>query len=296
MKKLTILFAIQFFTSFLLIVYEGKAFSQNITITTDSVIQTSPCAGSNIYIPFTVSGGPLSFTNVFTAELSDPIGSFSSPTNIGTLPYWNSALIVATIPINTTFGLYKVRVIASHPAITGTISPNSILVAHIAQLATVSIQPKDTICEGDSVTLKAVVPGQTYSWSTGETTRSINVHQSGVYTLTLTDNLGCQTNSDPQRITVETCTGIYNNGNINSLTIFPIPGNERITIEMYLLNSVPSKIILRNITGNILFISENKLSIGQYGQQIDISTFAEGIYFLEINIGEEKIVRKVIKN
>lgn len=55
----------------------------------------------------------------------------------------------------------------------------------------VNISPSGatTFCKGDSVTLTATL-GSTYSWSTGETTRAINVKSSGTYSVTVTNSLG----------------------------------------------------------------------------------------------------------
>ncbi len=48
-----------------------------------------------------------------------------------------------------------------------------------------------TICFGNSITLDAGIAGQTYVWSTGATTQSINVTNSGTYSVTVTNISGC---------------------------------------------------------------------------------------------------------
>ncbi|MFT4981011.1 MAG: hypothetical protein ACI9UR_000858, partial [Bacteroidia bacterium] len=58
-----------------------------------------------------------------------------------------------------------------------------------------------TFCDGDSVVLSAA-PGNTYLWSTGETTESITVYTSGVYTVNMITNDGCEGDSDPTSVTV----------------------------------------------------------------------------------------------
>ncbi|HEY6161034.1 MAG TPA: hypothetical protein VI112_07420, partial [Bacteroidia bacterium] len=64
-----------------------------LTITCDTVIQTSTCAGGNVIVPFTVTGGTFSFGNVFKAQLSNAFGSFAAPVNIGQLPWISSGII-----------------------------------------------------------------------------------------------------------------------------------------------------------------------------------------------------------
>ena len=97
-----------------------------ISIQTGNV-SSSICKGSIISVPFNCSG-TLNNSNVFTAQLSNSSGSFSSPLNIGTLSATSSGTIQAVIPANTAAGsAYKIRVVASDPAIIG--SPTTNLIA-----------------------------------------------------------------------------------------------------------------------------------------------------------------------
>lgn len=58
------------------------------------------------------------FNNVYTAQLSDATGSFSSPTTIGTRTANTAAAISCTIPA-VPFGTgYRIRIIASNPSVT----------------------------------------------------------------------------------------------------------------------------------------------------------------------------------
>ncbi|NVO20891.1 MAG: T9SS type A sorting domain-containing protein [Bacteroidetes bacterium] len=79
---------------------------------------------------FTSASGSISFThgsfnsgNIFTAQLSDNTGSFSTPTNIGTASYLATTMNI-TIPANTLTGTnsYKIRVVGSDPVVTGSVS------------------------------------------------------------------------------------------------------------------------------------------------------------------------------
>lgn len=54
-----------------------------------------------------------------------------------------------------------------------------------------------TICQGNSVALNASA-GFTYLWSTSETTQSIVVSTSGIYSVTVTDGNGCTSNRSVQ--------------------------------------------------------------------------------------------------
>lgn len=261
------------------------------TVTADSIIQTSPCAGSNIYIPYTVSGGNFNFGNVFTAQLSDNMGSFSNPTNIGSLPYWSSGLIIGTIPLTTPFGIfYKIRIVATTPADTSPPSPNNVIVTTVAQIATVVVNPNDTVCNGDSATLTVITPAQDYVWSIGETTQSIDVSQSGVYTVTVTDMLGCKTVSDPITITIQNCMSVQNIFSSNVIKIYPNPFSEKVTLQIINRQIMNYKFVIFDMLGNIVFQSE--INPAQSGTKTEIQrgTLQAGIFFYKI-VGRGEIIQ-----
>src|SRR6266536_286181 len=64
------------------------------------------------------------------------------------------------------------------------------------------------ICSVDNVTLaSSAATGNT--WSTGETTQSINVHTSGSYSVTVTNSEGCTAQSDPVQVSITQATTYY---------------------------------------------------------------------------------------
>ncbi len=61
----------------------------------------------------------------------------------------------------------------------------------------VSLGPDLTLCNGNASTIGVPsVPGETYAWSTGDTTQSISVSANGTYTITVTNGIGCSTSDD----------------------------------------------------------------------------------------------------
>jgi M6 family metalloprotease-like protein len=88
-------------------------------ITTGAISGSPFCAGGSVSVPFTLSGSYTS-GNVFTAQLSNASGNFTTPVNIGTLAGTFAGTINATIPTSSLSGLgYRIRVVSSTPAITG---------------------------------------------------------------------------------------------------------------------------------------------------------------------------------
>lgn len=96
----------------------------SVTITTGTIATTtfefSPTApNATVSVPYTVSS-PFITGNIFTAQLSDASGSFSNPTNIGSLTTMTSSTINATIPANTPAGTgYRIRVVGNNPSVLG---------------------------------------------------------------------------------------------------------------------------------------------------------------------------------
>jgi PKD repeat protein len=98
-----------------------------------------------------------------------------------------------------------------------------------------------SFCQGDSVVLTAPT-GASYQWSSGETTASITVKQTGSYLVTVTDISGCSYVTSPVNVTVQpapdavisgpTKVCMYNYVNLNA------PYNMNYTYQWY-FNGTP---------------------------------------------------------
>lgn len=281
------------FISIFLFTFSAKA---QLSIATDSILQLSTCAGGNIIVPYTVTGGNYNFGNVFTAQLSDNWGNFSNPVNIGSLFFWSSGIIFCTIPANTNFGFfYRIRVIANNPSDTGSACPNTLIITQIAQLNQIVSNPGDSICVGDSTVLTAINLANTYAWSTGDTTASITVNQSGIYTVTTTDFLGCEsTTSDT--VVVQTCAGVLENDLENAVSIYPNPATTSLNFKWNASGTNFLNVHLYNSTGAEVLQKENIKVNSVTENQIDISNLSAGIYLISIDNGENRIVKKIVVN
>lgn len=91
------------------------------SIATGAIAGSPFCNGqTGISIPYTATG-TYTTGNIFTAQLSSSTGSFTTPTIIGTVTSTTSGSITSNIPIPNTAGTaYRVRVVSSTPATTGT--------------------------------------------------------------------------------------------------------------------------------------------------------------------------------
>ena len=74
-----------------------------------------------------------------------------------------------------------------------TCTANHTLIAHVAESPQVTlIASAEAVCMGETITLEAnTTAALNYLWSDGSTNNNLEVSQTGIYTLTVTDDLGC---------------------------------------------------------------------------------------------------------
>jgi hypothetical protein len=94
----------------------------------------------------------------------------------------------------------------------------------------VDLGPDTTICfPSESIVLQGGAGFSAYAWSTGETSEDITVSDSGVYSVTVTDQLGCQA-SDEVIVDTVKCANIQSIPFVG-ITAYPNPASGQITIE-----------------------------------------------------------------
>lgn len=102
----------------LLLFLSSPLFSQTVTITSP-VASTTYCAGTSITVNYTVSSA-FGAGNVFTAQLSNAAGSFTSGViSIGTRTATSNNNIACTLPFTLpTSSLYRIQIVSSNPVST----------------------------------------------------------------------------------------------------------------------------------------------------------------------------------
>ncbi len=78
---------------------------------------------------------------------------------------------------------------------------------------------------------------------------------------------------------------------INEITIYPNPANEVLNVEFNNSKNATIKLTVLNALGQIVYLNQSP----ENKQQIDISTFATGIYFVKIESDAFQKVVKIIK-
>ncbi|MBX7110093.1 MAG: fibronectin type III domain-containing protein [Chitinophagales bacterium] len=114
--------------SLIVFAFTGLQSFAQLSISTKKVLNGPFCAGTSTTVGYIVSGA-FNPGNVFTAELSDKDGNFTSPTVIGSIAKTTSGNISCTLPAGLpSSNKYRVRVVGSNPAVTGSQAQNKVAI------------------------------------------------------------------------------------------------------------------------------------------------------------------------
>ena len=242
-------------------------------------------AQSTFNVDFT-SAGTFTSGNIFTAQLSDASGSFTTPITIGTLSSTTSGnlSIPCTIPLGTPAGyFYRIRVASSNPAV---VSAIDIYDLTIHPTPTVNAGVDQSVCVGQNVTLSAS-GATTYTWNNGVTNNVPFTPSPGVtiYTVTGTST-GC-VNTDQVAVTGTDCAGIEENANTATISIFPNPMNDHFTVAGA---TQISSIKVIDLSGRTMMTFEPTTS-----NNYSISGLTAGTYFVVITDGKSEFSKRIVK-
>ncbi|MEO6328162.1 MAG: gliding motility-associated C-terminal domain-containing protein [Ginsengibacter sp.] len=201
--------------------------SQNISI--QAIAPGSPfryCPGNLLSIDFTTNDCPGNFTvdNIFTLQLSDSNGNFSSPVSIGTLASALPGSITVAIPDTMPPGNnYRIRIISSsQPFISEQFNAAITILSKQPPGITISANA-DQICAGGNVSFTAVVTNggasPVYQWKKNGNNVGTN---SSVYSdnnLTGTDVIACEVNNNEG--CTPNATAFSNEISITIITVVP---------------------------------------------------------------------------
>lgn len=278
----------------LLLAVLPSVFLAQTTISCDSILQTSTCAGGNVIVSFQTTG-TFPWGNNFTAELSDNWGNWGNPVAIGSTPFViaGNGIIFAQIPVSANFGVfYRVRVVSSNPADTSNDSPNTLIVTQVAQLNQVISDPGDSACPGDTITLYALNPASSYLWSTGDTTWSIQVTTSGIYSVTTTDILTCEsTATDTIVFDPQLCTGIGEQSIAPAFNIYPNPAGNEVAISFDHALPGDAYIEIKDVTGRTVlsFLPGNSNT-----NSVSVEMLGAGLYLVVLHSDNVVHTQKLI--
>lgn len=244
----------------------GSVILNNLTgPTIDDVSVIDPtCNGNDGVIEVTASGG------------SQPLG------------YSLNGVGGGNIFSNLSEGTYTVEV---EDASGCTTTENVVLVAPTAP--TVDAGTYSTACVDDTALgLTGTPAGGTFT-GTGVTGNNFNPSTAGIGTFTITydytDPNGCQGLATTD-ITVDGCLGLTENTS-NLVTIAPNPASEYIQVTIDGNNSIQDVQII-SLEGQAVNIGVTK--IDNHSTQVNVSSIARGVYFIQITTERGEIVKKIV--
>ncbi len=128
-----------------------------------------------------------------------------------------------------------------------------------------------------------------FSWSSGDSTQSINQLAPGVYILTITDKNGCQkvyTNTVEELTEtsqIETSPLVFN--------IYPNPTTDVLNIFIKNSGNTKSVLSITDLLGNVVYIlkSENK----EINKSLDLTTLPSGYYMVKLIINNGTYIKKL---
>jgi hypothetical protein len=146
------------------------------------------------------------------------------------------------------------------------------------------IQNGDTL----SVIVSTGTPPYTYEWNTNETTQWILPDSSGTYWCAVTDSNGCQDWSNQY---IYTSTDV-NELDPSKLLLYPNPTSGLLNIEFVNNNIISLSIV--NILGDEVYNEILDNNNVKYSNQLDLSDYSNGIYFVKLRKKDSILTKKVI--
>ena len=121
------------------------------------------CEKTSISVPFSVSGNFVA-GNIFTAQLSDNLGSFTNSLSIGSIAGISSGSILCRIPSGISGNGYRIRIVSSSPVYNGNNNGSNI---SIHSLPNPYINGSFSVCQASGTVVYSVpmVSGHQYEWS-----------------------------------------------------------------------------------------------------------------------------------
>lgn len=238
-----------------------------------SISKTSYCAGETMAISIVANGSSFNEDNLFRAWLSDENGSFEDALEIGSLDGAGDRL-TAEVPVGLPSGSgYQIRVTASHP--------EAEAAAH-----TISIQelPGNTISQDGNVL--TAPEGDSYMWISGEDTldiasRTIIPNESGNYKVVVFQN-GCSSVSN-----IATVAILSVGDQAGGIAFWPNPSDGVVKVDSRAVQDL--RIVIHDIQG-IKLLDEKFRSIDRLNE-IDLSAFPDGMYFITVFSGDICVYR-----
>jgi hypothetical protein len=134
-----------------------------------------------------------------------------------------------------------------------------------------------------SATVNAGVPTgpYTYAWSNGSSNRTATGLTAGVYSVTVTDNFGCQ---DVLTVVVDVMVGVNDNAAqpLGRIALSPNPSNGQSWLQLELRETADVQIQVFNTLGQPVWQSANLPGVTRHRQELDLVGAPAGMYLVRV--------------
>ncbi len=267
-------------------------------IETNSVASAVICNGAEVNVPFTQTGQFETAVN-YSVQLSNQQGDFTNPVLVG---LGNQSPIKATIPLSTGIGTgYRMRIVPGNN-LPANLIPTAPFSLRQRATATISGDTAIKLDERAPITLRFT---GTSPWTYVLSDNSTNTVDASPFTVTVSPTL-------PTVYTLKSVSNVCGTGSAsgsalvkviitgtvqeeeNRIKIFPNPAQTKVKVEINSLNSRAVSWELVNTEGRV--VKEGNIRKSQRSNfEIDVEELPAGTYVLRTIIGEQTIVRKLLK-
>jgi len=130
----------------------------------------------------------------------------------------------------------------------------------------------------------------TYAWTTGDVNDTISPSVTGTYYCVVTDANGCVSDSLDYEYVPTAITNIA----IEAISVYPNPSNGVFVVSFESNTKQMLDVEVVSILGKVVFSENLDNFIGTYKKEVNLATYAKGVYFLEISTDQGKINKKLI--
>jgi Secretion system C-terminal sorting domain len=135
----------------------------------------------------------------------------------------------------------------------------------------------------------------TYQWSNGGTTDPLTGLAPGTYTVTITEPSGCVDNGTATFTVTGFVSGTTDPAVLSAMSITPNPTTGVALINMQLAQSAEVRIDIVNALGQVV-ITRHLGNTTNVNQEVDLSNFADGTYFMRATLDNETAIRTIVVN
>jgi hypothetical protein len=130
----------------------------------------------------------------------------------------------------------------------------------------------------------------TYLWWDMSTNQTLIVNADGWYGVIVEDENGCW---DEDSVYVQLMDGVNNVETSTVFNVYPNPNKGIFTYEINTSASENMVIELTNVHGQVVYSHEEN-AVSVLTEEIDIRSFADGVYFLKVRTQTQNLVKKIV--